>query len=323
MMAPSFWYETPGALANGLRPLGALFRMGGIARRAMTTPYQAKIPVICVGNVVAGGAGKTPTAMAVAQVLISQGASPIFVTRGYGGHQRGPIQVNPATHTVNDVGDEALLLVRVAPVWIGRNRAEAIRAAESQATHIVLDDGLQNPTVQASHSFLVIDGDVGLGNECVIPAGPLREKLEDVLERIMAVILVGDQDRHNIASRVACPVLRARMEANVPTAITHDQPFFAFAGIGRPQKFYNLCRESGMRIVGTHDFPDHHRFTENDLVVLEQSAAHQKAQLLTTEKDWIRLPYRIQMQTTVLPVKLVFSDPTKLQELINRTRPLA
>jgi tetraacyldisaccharide 4'-kinase len=235
MKAPDFWFEPPGTIANLLTPFGMLWKAGSAARRALASPYHAHKPVICVGNIVAGGAGKTPAAMAIAQLLRDNGKTPVFVTRGYGGKEAGPLRVDPLKHGVDDVGDEALLLARMAPTWIGRDRAAAIREAEPNGSHIILDDGLQNPNIQPDISFLVIGGETGLGNGCLIPAGPLRETLEDALKRVTAVILVGAHDAQNITARVSCPVLRAELKPVLPPDFPRRDKFFAFAGIGRPQ----------------------------------------------------------------------------------------
>lgn len=309
MKAASFWYQTPKLMAKLLLPFAALFWLGGFLRRLISSPYKAKVPLICVGNIVVGGAGKTPTCLALADLLLQQGAKPVFVTRGYGGSECGPLRVDPTIHTAAQVGDEALLLARVAPVWIGRCRKSAIKAAEADATHILMDDGLQNPSIKPNTSFLVMDGAVGIGNGYILPAGPLRESLDSALERVDAVILIGNEDTQNIAQQVHKPVLHAQIRPNLSAYFTEEKVFFAFAGIGRPEKFYRTCHEAGLNLIGTEDFPDHHVFTARELVDLETRALEKHAALLTTEKDWVRLPAAWQAKVTALPIKLVFDIP--------------
>jgi tetraacyldisaccharide 4'-kinase len=318
MKAPSFWYKPRGWQSYALAPLGQVYRMGGAVRRAISFPYRAQIPVICVGNLVAGGSGKTPTAMALARLLQEQGHKPVFVTRGYGGRERGPLRVDPERHTVQDVGDEALLLARVAPVWVGRNRAAAVRAAEKSGTHIILDDGLQNPTVRPSISFLVINGAIGFGNGCMIPAGPLREPLRKALPRISAAVVIGEKDEQKATARIYQPVFRARTRPVFTEDFPRDGKFFAFAGIGHPDRFYELCRRAGLTLAGTKDFADHHVFTPAERTALLKEAEAQGARLLTTEKDWVRLPPDFRAKVLTVPLSLTFDYPSAVLRMFER-----
>lgn len=315
MKAPDFWYRPGGCKARFLAPLGQVYRAAGFLRRAVAAPYRPAIPLICAGNIVAGGAGKTPTALALASLLKLQGAKPAFVTRGYGGCEAGPLRIDPERHTAREVGDEALLLAQAAPCWIGRNRAAAVRAAAPHATHIILDDGLQNPTVAPSCSLLVIDGETGLGNGCLIPAGPLRETLADALKRVDAVVLIGE-DTRDIEQRLTKPVWRASLQPRLPDDFPRGLDYFAFAGIGHPEKFYASCREAGLNVVSTLDFPDHHPFSKKELADLAEHARVRKERLITTAKDWARLPAGFRAEVDVLPVELVFEDEAGLLHLI-------
>ncbi len=315
MKAPEFWYDSPDFRARLLAPLGQIYRGVGRLRRAMAKPYKANIPVICVGNVVAGGAGKTPTALAIAEMLKRQGAKPAFVSRGYGGSKHGPLRVDPERHTAHEVGDEALLLARVAPCWIGRDRAAAVRAAEKSTTHIILDDGLQNPAIVPSLSLLVIDGETGIGNGKLIPAGPLRETLDDALPRVDVVVLIGD-DLHNLAVTLSKPVIRAELQARLPDNFPKDLTYFPFSGIGHPDKFFATCRLAGLEVNGSRSFPDHHMFTERDLKTLADHAGKRKLQMITTAKDAVRLPMSFRTKVSVLPVELVIKDEEALKKLL-------
>ena len=317
MKAPKFWYAPDSIKARLMTPLAYAFQAGALIRRVLARPYRASIPVICVGNVVAGGSGKTPTALALAALLQKHGQKPVFVTRGYGGAQKGPLRVDDAHHGPIDVGDEALLLSRQAPVWIGRNRVKAIREAEKFASHIIMDDGLQNPHIKPHLSLLVIDGAVGFGNGQMIPAGPLREPLSQALDRVAALLVVGDEkiDGHGK------PLFRARLTPVIPDMFPRDASFLAFAGIGRPEKFYALCRKAGLKIAATKDFADHHSFSLKELEALDQKARSLGARLLTTEKDFVRLPPHFRKRVTTFPIQLEFADAeavTKLLAAISR-----
>jgi len=361
MKAPRFWYQPEGRAARLLAPFEKLYRAGAVLRRFFAKPYRASIPVICIGNVVAGGSGKTPTALALAELLLKQGHKPVFVTRGYGGSQRGPLRVDAAHHGADDVGDEALLLLRVAPVYIGCDRAATIREAEKEASHIILDDGLQNPHIQPSTALLVMDGAVGLGNGHMIPAGPLREPLAEAMQRVDAVLVVGGDlisspplaglmRQHQVenerglvntgasvdqppppppASGVGAsmahnsfiqecnkPILHAHLQPVLPVDFPRQDQFLAFAGIGRPEKFYDLCRKAGLTLAATRDFADHHPFTRSELDDLQNQARALGAHLLTTEKDYVRLHPAIRAHILTFPIRLVFDDKDAIEAFV-------
>jgi tetraacyldisaccharide 4'-kinase len=315
MIAPEFWYQEPCGTSSMLAPLSQLYRLGNWFRRHFANPEEIIKPVVCVGNIVAGGAGKTPTALSLAVVIMDAGYNPVFVTRGYGGQEKGPIRVDPSKHTAKDVGDEALLLARMAPTFIGRDRVATLKVAQNYGSHIILDDGLQNPNIIPDTSFLVIDGPKGLGNERVIPAGPLRETLADIKKRLNAVVIIGN-DEHDFTSRFELPVLHAQIEPVLPSEFPLTKDFIAFAGIGRPDKFYDTCQKAGLSIVQTKDFPDHYLYTKRDLERLKKLADHEKAILLTTEKDWVRLPPELRGQILYLPIVLIFDDKQSLSQIL-------
>lgn len=316
MKTPSFWYEKMGLKALLLTPLGQLYRTGGLLRHAFSKPYKASVPVICVGNIVAGGAGKTPTAMSLARLIIQQGGAPIFVTRGYGGKQKGPLRVDLKQHTSRDVGDESILLAQIAPCWIGRDRAVAIQMAEKEnPTHIILDDGLQNPKIAPDISLLVVDGVVGFGNRLLIPAGPLRETLHDAFSRISAIVMIGE-DSKQVATCLGKPILRARLHPLLAGDILKNEPVLAFAGIGRPAKFYASCREAGLHVVETRDFADHHIFTEENLKTLSELARKRELKLITTTKDWVRLPDPFRRTVGLLDIQLMFENEDEVLKIL-------
>jgi tetraacyldisaccharide 4'-kinase len=305
MKAPRFWSEPPSIYSALLSPLGNLYQAVGNLRRGQAQPYRAKFPVLCIGNITAGGSGKTPTAIAIAQLLQDQGARPVFVTRGYRGTEPGPLRVDLTRHDFRAVGDEALLLARQAPCWIGRDRAAAIRAAEQDATHIILDDGLQNPHIKADYNLLVVDGAAGFGNGRLIPAGPLRETLANALPRLQGCLIIGE-DQHNLARHITVPVFQGDIVPQLPQDFPRDKQLLAFAGIGRPEKFYETCRREGLTVAQTRDFPDHHIFTADELADLAHTAQRDSLTLITTEKDWVRLPEEMRHQVHCLPVALHF-----------------
>jgi tetraacyldisaccharide 4'-kinase len=301
--------------------------------RMRTTPARAPVPVICVGNLTAGGAGKTPTALALLHLLARRAGGRAGVhalTRGYGGSLVGPARVDPAHHTAAEVGDEALLLARAAPTWIARDRAAgALAAAAAGARVVVMDDGFQNPALAKDLSLIVVDGETGFGNGRVIPAGPLREPIEGGLARADAVIVIGE-DRAQVAACVRkrhpeLPIVAARIAPAADGAdAVRDRRVLAFAGIGRPAKFFATLRACGAHVVAEHAYGDHHRFTPGEIATLEIEARRLEARLVTTEKDHVRLDAAQQARIAALPVTLTFDDEAAVARLLDAVlRPTA
>jgi tetraacyldisaccharide 4'-kinase len=322
--APDFW-QNGGALSVLLAPAGCLYALGSRARQAMATPRSATMPVICVGNIVAGGAGKTPVALSLAGKLAGRPALAGRVhalTRGYGGELTGPVRVDPLVHDAWKVGDEPLLLARALPTWVARNRLSGAAAAVAAGANLlILDDGLQNPGLLKDLAFVVVDGGAGFGNGRVIPAGPLREPIGDGLARADAVVIVG-ADRTGAGARIAglrpdLPILQARL---VPTpesaAALAGVPLVAFAGIGRPQKFFDSLRELRCDLKATRSFDDHHPYDTKDAAALLALAAQHDARLVTTAKDAVRWPGDAERKPLVLDVEIVWEDETALDLLL-------
>ncbi|MDB5533871.1 MAG: Tetraacyldisaccharide 4-kinase [Hyphomicrobiales bacterium] len=322
MRAPAFWWEErPDARALALSPLGLAF--GAATRWRMQRPgARAGVPVICVGNFVAGGAGKTPTAIAVANILIRLGERPFFLSRGYGATAQrsgSPIRVDPDKHTFRDVGDEPLLLARVAPTIVAADRVAAAKAAvRAGASIIVMDDGLQNPSLVKNLSIAVVDGATGVGNGLCIPAGPLRAPLEDQLALTHAVLIIGSGSRGNLIADKArandLAVIEASLEpAAASRARLSRQKIIAFAGIGRPEKFFETLRGLGANLVQAIPFPDHHRFSSADISTLKSASRQFGATLVTTEKDYVRL----QAVPDLPPIDTlaVTLEPTRVMDL--------
>jgi tetraacyldisaccharide 4'-kinase len=317
--APLFWGKPPGLVADLLSPIGAVCDAAGRLRRAMSRSYRSPVPVICVGNLVAGGAGKTPVALALTDWLVERGVPAHVVTRGYGGRLHGPVRVDPTRHDAFAVGDEALLHAARVPCWVARNRAAGVRAAiAAGAGGILLDDGFQNPAVAKTLGLIVVDAGYGFGNGRVIPAGPLRENLRRGIARADAAVLLaaeGDASS-NVQLQLdgEIPVLSATL-APVGGERLAGSRFLAFAGIGRPEKFFATLRALGALLGGTRAFPDHHPFGAAELEKLYRDAERLGTRLITTAKDIVRVPPALRAGIEVLEVELRWSDPGALARL--------
>lgn len=310
MRAPEFWLRQ-GGTALALAPAGWAYAAGGWLRERLASPVAVGVPVICIGNAVAGGAGKTPTLLALAKILADLG--PHALSRGYGGREAGPLQVDQAEHSATDVGDEPLLLARHLPSWIARDRvAGAKAAAEAGAGMVLMDDGLQNPALAKTVSLLVVDGVQGFGNGRFLPAGPLREPAGRALARADAVVLVGDG---GFQPETKKPVFQAWIEPAGDAGGLHGRRIVGFAGIGRPQKFFDTLAQAGAELVATFAFADHHVFQEAELQQVADSAGDD-AVMMTTEKDWVRLPDAWKKRVQALPVELRFADAVALEAFL-------
>ena len=294
MREPSFWWRPAGLSSGLLSPLAAVY--GAVAASRMSRPGRdAGVPVICVGNPTLGGAGKTPAAIAVAQMLAAAGRRPFLLSRGYGGALAGPVRVDPARHRSADVGDEPLLLARFAPTIVARDRAAGADAARAAgADSIVMDDGFQNPGLHKDRSILVVDRRRGIGNGMVFPAGPLRVPLESQLRRAQALLLVGAGTAGDaVAARAQAqglPVFHGRLEPDAQAlAALQGRRVLAFAGIGDPGKFFATLREAGIDVGAEVSFPDHHRYRRIEARDLIERAEREGLILVTTEKDMARL----------------------------------
>lgn len=330
MRAPDFWWqEKPSLLARMLSPVGALY--GAItAHRMARVGTDAGLPVICIGNLVVGGQGKTPVVVALARQLQAQGQRPFALARGYGGKMGGPLRVDPALHTAQDVGDEPRLLADALPVIISADRVAGARLAKEQgATHVLMDDGLQNPSLVKSLRLAVVDGMSGFGNGLCLPAGPLRAPVLRQWPHVDALVLIGDGAagaRAALQAQAAGkPVLAARLvpDAGVASSLA-GQRVLALSGIGRPAKFEASLAETGARIVASQRFGDHHAYSANDVASTLTEASTHAAQIVTTGKDWIKLaplwPAAERSRVTVLPVTLMFEEPDALGGLLERLR---
>ena len=323
--APDFWWRPHSMAGLALAPLGAVY--GRIAARRMRKAgVGCQVPVICIGNLVLGGAGKTPTALAVAAMCRSLGLRPGFLTRGYRGRESGPVVVSLTRHTALDVGDEALLLAQHGPTVVAVDRPSGAKLlAGLGAEVVVMDDGFQNPSLVKDLSLIVVDALRGIGNGLTFPAGPLRAPLPDQIRFADGLIIIGDGSGGKwvrVAARAGLPVLRARMEP-VRRRGLKRRPYLAFAGIADPSKFYRALGEAGATVGFTMDFPDHHLFSAADCEAILVQAKARDLVPITTEKDRVRLngagdaAERLAAATETFPVTVRFDEPRRLLALIH------
>ena len=323
MRAPEFWNITEGreaapVLRALLSPIGWLY--GAMTRRRLRKPgLDPGVPVVCVGNATLGGTGKTPVTMYLLESFRRMGLEAVGLTRGHGGREKGPLLVGPELGA-DDVGDEALLLGSVAPTVVSRDRAAGARLAwEGGADVIVMDDGHQNSDLVKSLTLLVVDGEVGFGNGRVFPAGPLRERAEDALARADAIVLMLPEPDFNPAPELVArfgklPVIPAWLS---PRSRLPGGPLLAFAGIGRPDKFFDTVRREGGTVVEQAAFADHHRYRQEELNTLALMAREAGATLITTDKDYVRLPAGFRQGVARLSVGVEFGDELLLRQLLH------
>ena len=320
MRPPAFW--SVGGWQSDLLLPAAEMMAWMTARRVARPGWRAPVPVLCCGNAGVGGAGKTTLALDLLRRFQQRGGRPHALLRGYGGRARGPLAVRPGLHDARQVGDEALLLAEVAPTWVSADRAAGARMAVGEgADSIVMDDGLQNPGLARDCSLLVIDGGYGFGNGRVLPAGPLREPVAAAAARCRAAVLIG-ADAHGALAMLPpdLPVLRAVLLPDI-AALDTGRPYFAFAGIGRPEKFFDGLRASGVTLAGARPFADHHPYAPSELADLARDAARAGATLLTTPKDMARLAADQRQGIAIAGVTLAWEDEAALERLLAQAVP--
>ena len=295
-----------------LTPLANIYAWAGARRIKNAAPYKCDVPVICVGNVTVGGTGKSPLVAKLRSWFSEKGIRAASLSRGYKGDLKGPLKVDPEAHAAKNVGDEPLMLAASGESWIGADRAAAGRAMADDGVQLILmDDGFQNPQLYKDHSILAIDSTAPFGNGHVIPKGPLREPIASAEARASSVVLIGSGP-HPVELRTSKPVLRANIQ---PLAAPPRGPLIAFAGIGRPQKFFDALIAHGADINESVPYPDHHTYSAGDLSYLHKLAKERGAKLITTEKDLTRLPESQRAGIVDWPVEMMFEDPDKLDEI--------
>ena len=326
MRPPSFWNHREGrhaapTLRALLTPLSWLQRAGVRRRFRRADPFDPGVPVICVGNATLGGTGKTPVVLYLVESLRRLGIEAVALSRGHGGAEAGPLEVS-RQHGAREVGDEPLLLATVGPAFIARDRAEGAKLALARGAQvIVMDDGHQNPDLVKTLNLLVVDGETGFGNDRVFPAGPLREPVADALARADAVILMlpgpeFEPEPELISRFGTLPVIPAWL---TPRRAPPPGPLHAFAGIGRPDKFFASVRAAGGTIVEQTAFADHHAYRPEELQMLATMAGEAGATLITTDKDYVRLPAGFRRGVARLPVGVAFGDELTLRRLLHPT----
>jgi len=322
MRAPEFWQEkdyTAKFAVRVLAPLGWAYGAITAWKAANAKPYRPNAKVVCIGNLTVGGTGKTPIAIAIARAIAERNKRAVILTRGYGGKMRGPGFIDATHDSAEEVGDEALLLSAAAPVIVSRDRAAGAKLADNErADVIVMDDGHQNFSLAKDLSIVVVDAETGFGSGAIVPAGPLREAIAPGLARADAVVLAGD-------GTPALPgfkgsVLRARL---VPVDVFRlaGQRVLAFAGIGRPEKFFATLRAMGAEIIEARAYADHHEYTASEFARLRAKAQAGDATLMTTEKDYVRLTPAERQEVRFLPVRAAFEAPQSLEALLDRVCP--
>ena len=315
MKTPAFW-TSKNTLSNLLLPLSVLYEIGTTLYRVFIKPVTLPIPVICIGNLTAGGSGKTPVALHIGQLLKDRGIQAFFLSRGYGGTIKDPVLVDPEKHTARDVGDEPLLLAGLLPTVVAKGRLSGARfALQKGAQAIIMDDGFQNPSITKTLSLLVIDGRVGFGNKRLLPAGPLREDPESGLKRAHAVVVL---NRTTIVPALPpyTPVLNGKTHPKDPTALK-GKKLFAFCGIAYPQKFFDMLTSAGAQVIDKESFPDHYLYRESDIKKLIDRAHKKQAILVTTSKDSVRVPPALKPWVSTIEMTIDFDNAALLDSILD------
>lgn len=322
MRTPDHW-QTVNATSTALLPFSFLYKLGFALEKKFTKKQRAPLPVISVGNITAGGAGKTPTCIALAQLLQQMGEVPHIITRGYGGQKLRAHRVDPTRDSAAKVGDEPLLLAKYAPTWVGAERIASARAAkEAGATILLADDALQHHALHHDLSILVVDLVSGFGNGRLIPAGPLRQTLDSAYEGPTIAVAIGNDDPRQLIPQLSVhgEVWRGALKPARELGKLATGSWLAFAGIAHPQKFYTTLREAGVNVVETKDFPDHHPYHRDQIDKLTMRATSLGARLVTTEKDAVRVPEEWKVELEKFPVALEFQELDSLKARLAQWR---
>lgn len=322
MRAPDFWISKgigASALAALLSPVGALYGLAASVTNAKARPVRPHAHVLCVGNLTVGGTGKTPIAIALARMLATRGLKTVFLTRGYGGRLTGPVCVDIDRHTAADVGDEPLLLAKAGPTVVSRDRAAGADLADHlEADIIIMDDGHQNFSLAKDMSIVIVDAETGIGNGRLFPAGPLRERADDGFARADAIVLMGEGTPP--LPRFTGAILRAHLVPQTGGTL-NGKALLAFAGIGRPEKFFATLRGMGANVSGAQAFADHHPYSQSELAALRAAAQERHLLLVTTEKDYIRIDPGDRQGIVPVPVVAEIGEADALARLLDKLPP--
>lgn len=316
MKAPKFW-ETDNIISKLLKPFAGIYA-NQTAKRLKQTGYISKVPVICVGNLVAGGAGKTPVCIWLAKQLFAQGKKVHFIASGFGGNFDKAGNKAQKVDSLDCVkfGDEAVLLSKTAPTWVSKDRGEAAKMAENDGAEIIImDDGFQNATLEKTFSIIVADGEYGFGNGKVIPAGPLRETVEVGLKRADCLLVIGKREFPLPAAKL--PNFAAKLNIYYDPFLQNED-VVAFCAIARPKKFYDSLVASGLRVIDEVSFADHHLYNEQDLKNILQLASDKQAVVVTTEKDYVKIPKQLHLMFNLVKAEIELKDAEKLMDLIGK-----
>ncbi len=320
LKTPNFWFKKDSFLITILYPASKLYTFFSKLRYNSIKPVAIKTPLICVGNATVGGAGKTPTAIAIGKILQDLKLKPGFLTRGYGGETKGPFRVNALYHTAKQMGDEALILAKYGPTYVAKNKVKGGQKMDGMHLDaLIMDDGYQNPGLEKDISFLVIDGQIGFGNDHVFPAGPLREPVEDAVQRASAVVVIGSASESvsKILNTLSVPVFYSTVKSFFPKDIDKETKFVAFSGIAFPSKFFNSLQDNGYNLTKKISFADHHLYTEKDISDLREKARSLGAKLITTEKDYVRLTKMQKKYVSYVPIELYWENEKKVATFLN------
>ena len=319
LKAPKFWYkENESNFSKTLYPASLLYRFGTKLYNIFNKKIESDLPVICIGNLVVGGAGKTPVALKVGKILKELGFNPHFLSRGYAGKIKANIKIIDG-HSADKVGDESLILAEVAPTWIGSNRIISCHLAKKNgADCVIMDDGFQNPTIKKDFSIIVIDGKQGFGNKKVLPSGPLRESIDSGLKRANVIMVVG-KDNLNIKKLLpkSIPCFNAIFDVSKNKEIFKGKNVTAFAGIAYPTKFFDTLDQQGAKILKKINFPDHYIYNENDLLKLIEIANNNQSILVTTKKDYIRIPNNYRTIVHKLDGEIIIKEDELFNEILS------
>lgn len=315
MKAPSFWFDKKSFWSIFLKPLGEIYHFLSWISKIFSKTQKVTIPVICIGNLTLGGAGKTPTSIKIAELLIANGYRVSFLSRGYKGKIKKPTKVNLKKHTYTETGDEPLLLAKTAPTWISKNRKKGALeiVKENKTDIIILDDGFQNTSIYKDLSIIVVDGPVGFGNECIFPAGPLRQSLSSGINKADIFLIIGNdtklvQDRFFKDKNT----FLGKIETSLPKYFSSDKKYIAFAGIGRPKKFFDSLKTHKINTIKEISFPDHYSYKKRDIEQLINISKQTGTSFITTTKDHVKLPSFFKKQIEVVSMAITIDNEKAL-----------